>query len=313
MKKFAKGCLITALSMLSIGILILIICIIIGGSSLFSYLRNEVSHRGHISGMFDNTVVTFHNGKSHVDFSDHHPTYSGQHENAQVAKASDIANLNIDFGGGMCVISESSDEYFHIHTENANEFQYYTDGNTLFLKGFDDITSGVHSSDFNKVYLEIPKNFSFKNINIELGAGYLESHALIATDSLSLEVGAGELITDSLAADTLTLEVGAGNAELYNASVNDSEITVGFGNITYHGIITKDLTAECDMGNLELLLQDSYEAHNYNIDCAMGNMTLNGKAFGAFAYSDQIQHSTDSTYSLECGMGNMNILFNGGF
>ena len=309
MKKFAKGCFITALSMLFIGLIIVIICIIIGGESLFSYLRNEASHHGHISGIFDNTVVTFHNGKSHVDFSDHHPTYSGQHENAQVAKASDITNLDMDFGGGMCVISESSDEYFHINTENANEFQYYTDGNTLFLKGFDDITFGVHSGDFNKVYLEIPKNFSFENINIELGAGYLESHSLIATDSLILEVGAGELITDSLATDTLTLEVGAGNAEIDNACVNDSEITVGFGNITYHGIINKDLTAECGMGNLELFLQDSYEAHNYSVDCAMGNLTLHEKSFGAVAYSEQIEHGTDSTYTLECGMGNMNILF----
>lgn len=309
MKKFAKGCLITALSMLFIGIIILMVCAIIGGGSLFSYLRNEASHHGHLSGIFDNTVVTFHNGKSHITFSDHHPTHSGTHENKQVATASDISKLDIDFGGGMCVITESPDEYFHIYTEHADEFQYYTDGNTLYLKGFDDITFGVHSRDYNKVNLEIPRDFSFENIDIELGAGYLEAHSLSAFNKLTLEIGAGELITDSLAANTLTLEVGAGNAEIGNACVNDSEITVGFGSITYHGTISKDLTAECGMGNLELFLQDSYEAHNYKIDCAMGNMTLHGKSFGAVAYSDQIQHGADSTYTLECGMGNMNILF----
>lgn len=309
MKKFAKGCLIAALSMLFIGIIIVVICIIIGGGSLFSYLRNEAPHHNHMSGIFDDTVITFHNGKSHIDFSKHHQTHSGKHENMQVATISDISNLDIDFGGGMCVISESSDEYFHIHTENANEFQYYTEDKTLYLKGFDDITFGIQSGDYNKVYLEIPKSFSFENIDIELGAGYLESHSLAATDKITLTVGAGELISHSLAADTLALEVGAGNVEIRDANIANSDISVGFGNITYHGIITHDLTAKCGMGNLELFLQDSYESHNYDVDCAMGNLTIHEKSFGAVAYSDYIQHGADSTYTLECGMGNMNILF----
>lgn len=310
MKKFAKGCLIAAISMLFTGIIILIICLIIGGSSIFNYLKNNASHHAQISTVFDDAVITFHNREHNLAFSNQHPTHSGKHENMQVATTSDISNLNIDFGGGMCILSESSDEFFHIYTENANEFQYFTEDNTLYLKGFDDVTLGLPSGDYNKVYLEIPKNFTFKNIDIELGAGYLEALSLTASNNIEIEVGAGELITKSLTADTLQMELGAGNVEIDNGSISDSDISVGFGNLTYHGVIRNDLTAECGMGNLELFLNDSYESHNYEVDCGMGNMTLHEKTISAIAYNSDIQHNAASTYTLECGMGNMTVLFN---
>lgn len=309
MKKFAKGCLLTAISMFFIGIIILIICIIIGGGSLFHYLKNEALPHDTFTNLFDDTAVTFHNGETHIDFSKHHQTHSGKHENMQVATISEIKNLDIDFGGGMCIISESSDEFFHIYSDNANEFQYYKENNTLYLKGFDEITLGIQTNDCNTVYLDIPKNFSFENIDIELGAGYLQAHSLTASDNINLEVGAGELTTSSLNADSFTLGLGAGNVEIKNGTINNSELSVGFGNMTYHGKINRDLTAECGMGNLELFLTDSYEAHNYKLDCALGNMTLHEKNFSAVAYTNNIQHGTDSTYTLTCGMGNMNIQF----
>lgn len=309
MKKFAKGCLITALSMLFIGVIILIVCVVIGGTSLVNSLKNELEHSENLSGIFDDKVITFHNGESTIDFSDHYPVHSGKHENMQVALASDISALDIDLGGSGCKISESSDEYFHIYAENAHEFQYFTEDHTLYLKGFDDISLGVHEYDSHMVYLEIPKNTSFENITIELGAGYIEADSLSASDTMELEVGAGEFISDSLTTDILNLELGAGNVEIRNASINTSDITVGLGNMTFYGNISKDLTAECGMGNLEFFLNDSYEAHNYNVECMMGNMTLHQKTVSAIAYSDIIHNNADSTYTLECGMGNMTLLF----
>lgn len=309
MKKFAKGCLIAALSMLFLGIIILVVCIIIGGTSLAGSLKNELAQHGTISNIFDHTVVTYHNGKSNIDFSNDYPTYSGKYENMQAALASEIAHLNIDLGGASCVISESSDEYFHVYTEDAHEFQYFIEDDTFYLKGFDDISFSVHTLDSHVVYLDIPKNAAFENIDIMLGAGYMKADSLSASNNMTLEVGAGEFIADSLTVNTLNLEIGAGNVEIEDALINNADVTVGFGNMTFYGTISKDLTAECGMGNMELFLADSYESHNYDIECAMGNMTLHEKTFSAIAYSDYIDHNADSTYTLECGMGNMTILF----
>ena len=309
MKKFTKGCLITALSMLAIGFIILIIYIIIGGTTLFNFLREEATNHEHFASFFNDAVINLNDGEFHIDFSKKYPVYSGKHENMQVATASEIKNLNIDFGGGMCTLSESSDEYFHIFTKNADEFQYYVEDATLYLKGLNDITFHQNHTDYNEIHLEIPKDLFFEDIDIKLGAGYLNTHAFTASDTISIEVGAGELIADSLTSKSLTLKAGAGNIELNNVFVTDSSISLGLGSIICDGIISGDLEAECGMGELELLLYDSYESHNYNIDCAMGNLTLNKKNFSAIVYSDNIQHDADSTYTLICGMGNMNIQF----
>lgn len=309
MKKFAKCSLITALSMLFIGILILVICTIIGGASLFGYLKNKLVHHEFLSSIFDDALVSFHNGEDTIDFSDHHLTHSGKHENMQVALASDILKLNIDLGGGTCIISESSDEYFHIYTENAQKFQYFTEDQTLYLKGFDDISFRIPFLDSYQVFLEIPKNFSFENIKIELGAGCIETNFLSAINTIDIEVAAGEFVADSLSADTLKIELGAGNVEIENASVNDSDVVIGLGNMTYYGTITKDLTAKCGMGNLELFLNDQAENHNYDIDCSMGNMTVGRESYNGLAHTRNVNNGANSTYTLECGMGNMTVLF----
>lgn len=303
MKKFAKGCLIAALSMLGIGIIILAVCAFIRGTT--PYEKNNIS----LSELIKGNLIISHNGETNIDFSNNHPTYSGNHEDFQVASASDVVNLNLEIAGGGCTISESSDEYFHIYSENTQEFQYYIENQTLYLKGFEQIPFDIQPDDYNYIYLEIPKDFVFQNIELELGAGIIEAASLCASEDINMKIGAGEFIADSLSTDMFTAEIGAGNAEIENASVKDSDIQVGLGNLTYSGLISRNLTAECGMGNMELFLNDAYENHNYELECVMGNVTLNQKNFSAVAYTDTIQHDADSTYFLECSMGNMTILF----
>ena len=305
MKKFAKGCLIAALSMLFTGVIILIICTFVGGTTLYSFAKNNLNW----SDLFDGHVVISHNGETDMDFSNSHPTYSGNHENMQVASSFDIRKLDLELAGGGCEISESSDEYFHIYSENAKEFQYYVEHETLYIKGFDHISYDIHPDDYNYIYLEIPKDFVFEDIKVELGAGIIEADSFQASNIIEMEIGAGEMIVDSLSANTFTAEIGAGNAEIRNATVKDSNLQIGLGNMTYSGLITRNLTAECGMGNLGLYLDDAYENHNYIVELVMGNMTLHQKSFTAVACSDNIQNGANSTYDLECGMGNMTILF----
>ena len=51
-------------------------------------------------------------------------------------------------------------------TKNADEFQYYIENETLYIKGLNDITFGQHLVDYNEVYLEVPWNFYLKTSNI---------------------------------------------------------------------------------------------------------------------------------------------------
>ncbi len=310
MKKFAKGSLIAALSMLVIGFVILFVCIIIGGNTLYTSLKDNVLQNEGLTDLLGVNFISFHNGEDLVDFSEDITTYSGDHENNKVAASSEILNLDIDFGGGNCIITESSDEFFHISSENAEEFQYYIEGKTLYIAGFmDEALFKVNLSDNNLLLLEIPKGFSFQNIDIELGAGYLEADSLSAGNTINLEIGVGELITYTLLADTLNIELGAGNVEIIEATVQNSDVTIRLGNLTLNGVIQKDLSATCGMGNLEFYLNDSMENHNYNIECNMGNLTVDEKSFGGLSQSTKIDNNAASTYTLECGVGNLTVQF----
>lgn len=307
MKKFAKGCLIAALSMLAIGIVILMISFFLGGASLLSYVRNEARNE-----VRSEVVPADRSGSSYVvhpEFSTVYPTHSGHHENRQAAASSDISNLDIEIGAGSCIITESSDEYFHISSKEAAEFQYYTKDRTLYIKGFDKVPLKAHHNRSNELRLEIPKGFSFEDIELELGAGRIEADSLSASREISIEVGAGEMIADELSANTLDMEVGAGSAEIKDAFVKNCDMEVGLGSMIYSGTITQNLSAECGMGNMELYLDDTYENHNYELECAMGNITLDHKSYAGIAGTNQIRNNADSTYTLECAMGSITILF----
>lgn len=283
MKKFTKGCLIAALSMLAVGIVMLTISFFLGGASLFSYLQDETG--------------------IHPDRTFHHP------EDAQTVPASDITDLTIELGTADCIISESSDEYFHIYAKDAPKFQCYVEDSALYIKKTGDISLHPHRSNRGIIYLESPKDFSFRNIELLLGACVINVPKLTASDKINIVIGAGELMIDALSADTLTIEVGVGNAEIENASVKSCNMEVGLGSMTYSGSVIGNLSAECGMGNMELYLNDTYESHNYEIESAMGNITLNNKSYAAVAGTNSIQHGTDSTYVLECAMGSMTISF----
>ena len=309
MKKFAKGCLIAALSMLTIGIIILAVCTFIGGTALFSYAHNEIKTNLNIDDFWGRNIITWHNGETHMDFNDEYPTHSGEYEDFQAALSSNITDINLKIGSGSCIISESSDDYFHIYSKNAEEFQYYTENHTFYVTGFEHASFGVHSDDYNYIYLEIPKDFYFENIDIELGAGIIEADALLATNDINMEIGAGELVADTLFADMLTADIGAGNLEVNKGSVKDSDLVIGLGNMTYSGIITGDLSTECGLGNLDLYLDDNVKNHNYELECSIGNITLNKTDYSGIAHTKSIEHDADSTYMLECDMGNINIDF----
>lgn len=304
MKKFAKGCLIAALSMLIIGIIIVVTCIFIGGSTLFSYATDRVKADFDIS--LDNYPIILHgNNDTDIEFHNDYPTHQGDFEDFEAAPSSTVTNLDLIIGAGKCIISKSSDDYFHIYSKNAEKYQYYTENHTLYIKGF---KHSSHHENGNVIYLEIPKNFYFENISIELGAGNIETDELLAKNNIDIYVGAGHLSAELLVAENkLTSQVGAGNIEIQNGSVKDSDMMIGFGHMTYNGVITNDLSSECGMGSLTLQINDAYEKHNYDIELMMGSMIFNGTTHSAVSYTDFIDNDADSTYSLKCGMGNMSI------
>lgn len=316
MKKFAKGCLIAALSMLTIGVIILAVCTFIGGTKIYAYAQDEIKNNPYVEDFFVDVddffggdIVSWHHGEMHMSFDHNYPTHSGDDQDFQAALASDVSNLNLEIGAGSCIISESDDAYFHIYSKNAGKYQYYTENGTFHVRGFDHNGKGVHVGEYNEIYLEIPKNVLFESIEIELGAGKIEADSLLASGRINMEIGAGELEVNTLNANWFNVDLGVGDMEVKNGSVNDSEVNIGMGEMTYSGRITGDFTAECGFGDLDLYLDDSVNDHNYELDCSVGDITLNQTNYSGISYTEKINNNADSTYAIECAGGKITIDF----
>lgn len=316
MKKFAKGCLIAALSMLTIGVIILAVCTFVGGTKLYAYAHDEIKNNPYVEDFFVDVddffggdIVSWHHGEMHMSFDHNYPTHSGDDQDFQAALASDVSNLNLEIGAGSCIISESDDAYFHIYSKNAGKYQYYTENGTFHVRGFDHNGKGVHVGEYNEIYLEIPKNVLFESIEIELGAGKIEADSLLASGRINMEIGAGELEVNTLNANWFNVDLGVGDMEVKNGSVNDSEVNIGMGEMTYSGRITGDFTAECGFGDLDLYLDDSVNDHNYELDCSVGDITLNQTNYSGISYTEKINNNADSTYAIECAGGKITIDF----
>lgn len=124
-----------------------------------------------------------------------------------------------------------------------------------------------------------------------------------------LNIGAGELTLNEVDCDDFSAEIGAGAAFINSGKTLNANFNIGMGKLVYNGYIDSDLSAEVGMGNLELQIADTQNAHNYDLECAMGTILLGQRNYGGMAFETTIDNDADSNYTLECGMGSIDISF----
>ena len=91
--------------------------------------------------------------------------------------------------------------------------------------------------------------------------------------------------------------------------VQDARLEIGMGDCSFEGAISGELDATCDMGNLDFILEGEETDHNYEIDCAMGNIDIGSDSFSAFSTERTLDHQAVDTYRLTCNMGNISVYF----
>lgn len=301
MKKFAKRSLIFAGILFTVGVVILIICSFFAGGRLRHALSDTVSTELHRA--LPGSLLYLWNDNYNHRFNRHYPTHSGSYTDDNAAKASDITELYIELNYADFTLAPSQDDSFHVSSEGSGKYQYYTDDSVFYLNGSFD----HHIGSFNKLTLEVP-NIDFSNVNIDFGAGTANLSSL-KSDSLSISIASGELTLDGADCDYISTEVGAGSASIKNGQTQNANFEIGMGKLDYTGYIDADLVAEVGMGNITLLIGDTQEEHNYDLECAMGNITLGQKSYGGMVLETEIDNQADSNYLLECGMGNIDITF----
>lgn len=303
MKKFIKGSLITAGVFFAIGFIMLAICLAAGGGRAAGTLRSDI-FPGRIGKQAAAAIDSFFNGVDNLDSHNdpffqtltvNEKTYSAGETVEDKIDPAAVQNLDLDLSMGYLQVQkkDTEDGQIHISMTGGGKCSYYEKDGTLYIEGFarDENRSwfGNGGEGGNEITVEIPSGFTFQKI-----------HAVI---------GAGEMTLSDMEASEFEGEIGAGRMQIDQMQVQDAKLEIGMGDCSFEGAISGELDATCDMGNLDFILEGEETDHNYEIDCAMGNIDIGSDSFSAFSTERTLDHQAADTYRLTCNMGNISMYF----
>ncbi len=317
MKKFMKGCAITALILLILGFALTITAGTVEGVNTISEIVESVTNgKIHFNlgnedgwGVFldenwGNAEILY-DIDDNMMFDEDYEILYGDIDMQQVGNG--VKKLDVDAGGCAFHFEASADENFYIEASGSGKFQCFVKDDTLYVKASHTLNDLDDFEDF-EITLYIPENYRFEYADIELGAGQLQVISF-ATDKMQMEVGAGQITIDYLETDDCNVEVGMGEILIYDMQVTKMNAKVGMGHLRMDGEILGNVSAECSMGAMEINLAGKEEDFNYTLEAAMGNVTIGGADYSGLTHDKTVKNSADKSMDIECAMGNIEVTF----
>lgn len=128
---------------------------------------------------------------------------------------------------------------------------------------------------------------------------------------LDIEVDAGTVTLGAVEAEELDVSVGAGEFTGFaGITAREADFSVGAGSITLEGLDADSIDGECGLGEMSMALLGKQTDWNYKLECGLGEISIGGESFSAFAGEKKIQNDNATKYlELECGMGSIQVDF----
>lgn len=323
MKKFMKGCAITALIFILLGLILGVSGSLGHGSTRFSLgeILSAVT-LGRISGeevddwsdgvteqIQENMGDVHYDLEDNVDFDSDYEVQTGAVESYVLGdRQQGITELNIEAGGCVMTIQASKDDSFRVEAGGMRRFQGYVEDGTMEIRGTSKVRTNSGENLNGWIHLYVPEGYYFEQTTLDLGAGSLTVDNL-QTGNLEAHVGAGQIIFHALDADQAILDCGMGQlvAEDFRSRMLDA--TVGMGSLRLNGDVTEQLTGDCSMGELKATLAGEQTDFNYDLNCGMGELKVGDDSYNGLAQEKQINNNASKTMELDCSMGSIVVEF----
>jgi len=163
----------------------------------------------------------------------------------------------------------------------------------------------------DEVCITVPYGMQFEMLELSLGAGNAKFlNVSTIYDRADLDVGAGTLSAEALKVNGhIDMGLGAGDIEIKNLSAQSADLGCGVGKMSVAGAVEKDIDISCGVGSVDVYLDAVESDYNYEIDCAVGTVIINGsKRGGVFAASSNVTSPTaKGTIDLDCGVGKIEL------
>ncbi len=324
MKKFMKGCAVTAAVLLVLGFVMAFVAGAVKGTGAMAEAVERVTGgRVHLKldpgednfGIWVGETVwegIGNWGGLDMNINDSTIFDSGydvmKGDVSRYALGTAVDSLEIEVAGCILTVKESEDDNFYVEAQNARKFQGYVENGTLHIKSVNNNVFGNSGISKHSIILYVPADYSCESIEISLGAGMLK-FTDIRGEKVDLEIGAGQLEADSVETEKLAMEIGAGEVIIKNINVEELEAEIGMGNLEAEGSIGRKADLECGMGNIEMVLQGQESDFNYQIDAAMGNVDIGANSYSGLASERRVNNGAAKDLQVECSMGNISITF----
>lgn len=324
MKKFVTGSLMAAGIFAAVGVVFCLVSGIIGGRNLFYLIQND----DYLEEKLERTGEKLENWIDRADWIGRSESWHWVHHesnpeeltvNDQVVgitgsetqyPVEGIRKLKLILGAGSFVVKEkdADDGMIDIYIQGKGGCDYLLKGDTFYVEGFKGIKTLGSDLAENVITMVIPSDMNFEEIDVEIGAGVMEISSL-RTREMDAEIGAGELLINGMETEDFSAEIGAGRIEASQMVSRDVSITVSMGEGLYEGTASGNIDLECDMGNLELTLNEREKDFNYEIESGVGSIKIGGSEFTGLAMERKVDNGARRECDVECAVGNIAIRF----
>ena len=331
MKAFMKTCCIIVLFLLGFGIALTVAGCALGGADKVSEVVKDVTGgkvdvsldpRGDfvgvtvgnlssddviekVKGILDSKVYDIDDYGSMYDKDQ--ATYGGDVEKFTFPEE-DVEKLKIDLGGCTLNVIYTSENEFAVDAKNVDKMQAYVKGDTLHV--ISTRSGSIKGAEIKKsvVNLYVPKDASFDEAEIEMGAGVLHVDSLEA-EKLKVELGAGEAQLKNLSCEKLEVKVAAGSIKFLDAISKKLEVKIGAGSFFYEGAVDGDVKVSCSAGSTELKLTNKEEDFDQMIECSAGSVKVGSRTYSGLSKTQKIDNDADADLEIKCSAGGVQVSF----
>lgn len=201
-----------------------------------------------------------------------------------------VESLNIDLNAAQIEINTGDEFKVEASDISKDTFKAYVDNGVLYVQDKSKFNFQFLNNNQPKVTIYLPENFNPQNMKINIGAG--------------------ELISEKLAANIIDINLGAGNLQISKLETNEINIDNGVGNVELSGAINTNAYIKCGIGNVKLDLKGNEKDYNYNLNAGIGEITLNDQNFAGLGNKVIDNSSENKKFKIDCGIGKLNLNIN---
>lgn len=303
MKRFTKIMLISAGVLSVIGIVLCAGGILLGGS-----LKTFV----------DNTFIEFNSAVEIVDASLKVPKgiFEIQDEEEVLRKMfqeqggeevyrcdiMELEALSLTMGGGVVtfIASDRYDVRICVNSQYLDVVEFQNEDGELEVEILQKKRKLLDDTPI--LIVQMPQNFVWNELDIELMAGQLAANELCASEA-SIIVQAGKVDIESLGTTEADLQVQAGAVEVgyLDAVSADIECDAGAINIL-DGQIDENGDITCNAGAIKAKLYGNPKDYTYDLMVALGRISLNGEAYSGIS-GTKIEGDKKRSFDISCNVG----------